>query len=341
MSAIRPPTPPTEALSLPEMLRIMDVATEMRRQRETVEKEFAIDETKQILREKLLQTNSITGERVTESEVDTAIDSYFNTLYTYREPAASVAVTLAHFYVRRIQLAISAALIIVVAGAGWWMLHSASRRFTQTVRTTRPSPPTESRPSESRTRESTVASSLDTSIQSLSEQIRAVAREDAVIEELNLWQKEIDVAREQSNSTTLKSISDRMTQLLNRLESDYEVRISSEPNQRSGFTRYFVENNVKHPAYYLIVSAKDDQGRLIRRTIRNTEKNQSFDVDQWAEQVPKEVYDRIGGDKKADGILNETLFAVKQRGHRDEEVRIHGADGKPLEKLGQITDWKD
>ena len=77
----------------------------------------------------------------------------------------------------------------------------------------------------------------------------------------------------------------------------------------------------------------------MRRSIESSETRKTSFIDSWAEQVPKEVYDRIAADKKADGILNETLFSVKKRGFRDEEIRIEGADGKPLTRLGQITEW--
>ncbi|MBC8115887.1 MAG: hypothetical protein H7062_15990, partial [Candidatus Saccharimonas sp.] len=58
-----------------------------------------------------------------------------------------------------------------------------------------------------------------------------------------------------------------------------------------------------------------------------------------AERVPQEVYDRIKADKKADGVLNETLFAVKQRGYQNEEMKLVGPDNQPLSRLGQITKW--
>ncbi|MBM4078044.1 MAG: hypothetical protein FJ267_20635, partial [Planctomycetes bacterium] len=73
-------------MSLQEMLRVMDVATELRQQRESVEREFAVDETKRILRERLLKANELTGEKLTEADVDAAIDRYFQTLYTYSDP---------------------------------------------------------------------------------------------------------------------------------------------------------------------------------------------------------------------------------------------------------------
>ena len=137
MLEISQPGSKSESLSLSEMLRIMDVATEMRSRRETVEKEFAIDETKRLLREKLLQTTEITGERVTPAEVDSAIESYFSTLYTYREPKGSFAVTLANLYVRRAHLAIVIVLALTLAGTGWWLMHMAATKFSRPARSGR------------------------------------------------------------------------------------------------------------------------------------------------------------------------------------------------------------
>ena len=116
----------------------------------------------------------------------------------------------------------------------------------------------------------------------------------------------------------------------------YEVRILADPDQRSGFTRYFKD---EIPAYYLIVYAKNEKGEIIRRTIENAETHQSLTVDRWAEQVPKDVYDRIADDKKSDGILNETLFAIKEPGKRDEEIRLKGSDEKPISRMAELTTW--
>ena len=99
-------------LSLNEMLRVMDVATELRKQRESVEKELAIDETRQMLRERLLAATRITGERVSETEVDTAIAQYYSTLYTFREPPASLDLRLAQAYVRRGQIGVTLVLML-------------------------------------------------------------------------------------------------------------------------------------------------------------------------------------------------------------------------------------
>jgi hypothetical protein len=316
-----PTSPPkTESLSLSEMMRIMDVATEIRHQRETVEKEFAVDETRRLLREKLLQTTAITGERVTEAEVDAAIESYFSTLYTYQEPKGSLALMLARFYVRRGQFAMISLLVLTLVGTGWWTVRIARTRFSPIARATRQSV--------------RIEKAINLSLAS----IRAVARDPAVIDDVNNLEQEAKVAREQLDTDQLASLENRLSQLSARLNEAYEVRILADPQERSGFTQT-PDDQPDGKAYYLIVSAKNDRGEVIRHTIDDSQVLKPITVDRWAEQVPKAVYDRIAADKKADGILNETLFAVKRRGYPAEEIRLPDADGNPLNRLGQIAKW--
>lgn len=311
-----------EPLSLPEMLRIMDVATEMRSRRETVEKEFAIEETKRLLREKLLQTTAITGERVTEAEVDAAIESYFSTLYTFREPTGSWEVMLARFYVRRGHLLVVVLLAGILLLTGWWMLRIASTRYSPAARLTRQ------------------IGRLETSFKSSLARAQALAREASVQEELTQLNQEATVAAAQQDQETLMTVNRKVTELVNRLNEAYEVRILADPKQKSGFDRIFEQGNERRPAYYLIVYARNELGQTVRRRIENAETHQFADVERWAEQVPKPVYDRLKEDKRADGVLSETLFAVKQRGYRNEEVRLLGTDGKPIERGAQITAWE-
>jgi hypothetical protein len=89
----------------------------------------------------------------------------------------------------------------------------------------------------------------------------------------------------------------------------------------------------------LIVEARTSDGTALKRRVHNIETGKDKEVTKWAERVPKEVYDRLARDKKEDGVLNETTFAVKRRGEAEEQVTMPGADGKPLTRLGQITEW--
>ena len=85
--------------------------------------------------------------------------------------------------------------------------------------------------------------------------------------------------------------------------------------------------------------ARGKDSRVIQRKIRNQEKGRSAVVARWAERVPRDVFERLAADKKADGILNETLFAVKREGYLDEEIKLLGEDGQPITRDGQITEW--
>jgi hypothetical protein len=236
---------------------------------------------------------------------------------------AGFAATVMGPAVQQVELMMAATILLAVAGTGWWLLHSASVSFSRTVRSARQRMP------------------IDSSVNSLAERIRAVAHEARIADELNQLQRRADTAKRQFNLTELKAIAEKMTKLLDRLTTAYEVHLSSDSEGRRGFVRNSEDGPDAQPACYLIVCAKDDQGQTIRRRIRDTTTNVLADVDQWAEQVPKAVYDRIIDAKSTDRESSETVFAIKQRGYQDEEVRLTGPDEKPLRRLGQLAKWSD
>ena len=90
-----------DAPALNEMLRIMDVATAARRQSELIEQQFDVTKAREVLREKLLSSSSVTGEQLTPEQVDAAIEWYYRNLYAFREPPPSWSLTFAHLYVDR------------------------------------------------------------------------------------------------------------------------------------------------------------------------------------------------------------------------------------------------
>ncbi|QEG35061.1 DUF6384 family protein [Bythopirellula goksoeyrii] len=88
-------------LSLEELLRIMDVATTLRKEHDVVEEQLNLDQIKVRLRERLLEAAKVTGERVTAEQIDTAIENYYDKLHTFEEPKWSFSVLMAQIYVRR------------------------------------------------------------------------------------------------------------------------------------------------------------------------------------------------------------------------------------------------
>ena len=114
---------PGEDLTIEETLRVMDVAREMRDQRETAEVMFRREGVRGKLREKLLQQARMSGDNVTEAEIDAAIDQYLSTLHTYQDPKPGFKNFLAHCWVWRGRIMAGLATVGAIAAAGgFWFL---------------------------------------------------------------------------------------------------------------------------------------------------------------------------------------------------------------------------
>jgi hypothetical protein len=228
-------------------------------------------------------------------------------------------VTLAHSAVRQGRMAIITAMVLTLAGTSWWLIHTTAIKFSRTARSGRQ------------------VVQLGASITSYSMRVRAAVRDAAVSNELDQWLRDVKVARQQLDTVTLAIINGRLSKLVAQLNEAYEVRVVSDPEPASRLVRMLVDEQRKTSGYYLIVSARNAQDQTVPRAIPGVVTNESTLVDYWAEQVPKEVYDRVMQNRDSDGNLNETLFAVKRRGFRDEDIRLHGPDGKPLARRAQIA----
>ncbi|MGB0761154.1 MAG: DUF6384 family protein [Rubripirellula sp.] len=112
---------PEESLSLQETLRVMDVAREMRDQRETAEEMFRRDDLRTQLRDKLVRTARMSGDNVTEEEIELAIEQFFESVHSYQDPQPGMKSLLAHCWVWRGRLALAAAALTTVLGGLWFM----------------------------------------------------------------------------------------------------------------------------------------------------------------------------------------------------------------------------
>ncbi|MGI9430390.1 MAG: DUF6384 family protein [Bythopirellula sp.] len=94
-------TAPPQKLTLEQTLRIMDVATTLRKEQAVVQQQLNLEETKAMLRRRLLDAAKITGEKLTEEQVDIAIEHYYDKLHVFEQPEWSLELTMAHLYVMR------------------------------------------------------------------------------------------------------------------------------------------------------------------------------------------------------------------------------------------------
>jgi len=100
-------------LTLSETLRVLEVARGMQQERAQAEVALARTEIRAVMRKRLLDAAAITGDRMSEADVDAAIEQYFSTQHAYQDPPSSFSVFLAHVYVRRSSLAMMLGAVLV------------------------------------------------------------------------------------------------------------------------------------------------------------------------------------------------------------------------------------
>ena len=322
----RTETPRPDSLSVPEMLRIMDVATALRQGRELVDEQLNATQLKERLRERMLAAAKVTGEDVTPEEVDVAIRQYYASLHTFREPAMSVRVALAQLWVSRFEILRACTALAAGVLICWLFFSPVATFFSGPARAHRQ------------------VAKLADEVARRSTIVRSITRDPKVGPELDRLAAEADALKIRDDAKGLAALRDSVAAMEEKLGEAYSVvavpQDTVSGRNKNTVVRYPPDSKGKTiKAYYLFVQAKGFDGKPIPRRIRSVEDASEEVVATWAEQVPEAVYDRLARDKREDGVLNETAFAVKRKGELDEEVTMPGADGKPLARMGRITKW--
>lgn len=356
------PLVPTADASMDDMLRIMDVATALRRQRETAEAQLDVATAKVRLRERLLATAAAAGEPVTAAEVDAAIEEYFRRQHEYRDPPRSWASVWAHLWVMRGSLLVMFCVLSIATVGVVFLAQSVASSFTRSpeqpkTEIPRPvfsTPPTQTSPVPH-------VAPLPTPSAPVPAQVPAPVR-DTNAELAALWasferdaaaatalaadddarrrvQRVVTLAASANTAgdlVRLRSAVGDLGALMQRLDQEYVVTIVSRQGEQSGVDRY---QNGKLSGYYAIVEAIAPNGSKLSQSIKNAETGNTDSVTKWGELVPDEVWNRIVADKKADGVVDDAEFARKVRGSYAETTTILDGLGKPLGRGRQITRW--
>lgn len=298
----------------------MDVASALRREREVAVRELAIDETRARLRQRLRAAADESGDPVTDAEIEVAIDHYFESQFEFAAPRRGWRVLVAHAWVRR--RAITASLLVVATlSLGIWRLFLS-----------------ESAPLSGAARQARAVASAWETVPGVLTRARTLAADDPARAEVESLAGELEAVHARGNIAGIQSGAARLASLLARLADEYVVRVVSRPGERSGMDAYYEDaHGSRISGYYLIVE-QIGQSRPRQRAVFDAELQAERRVRKWGEQVPKAVYDRIAADKQADGIVDDAIFARKERGHLDEVIVMTGPDGStPLPRGRQIT----
>ena len=160
---------------------------------------------------------------------------------------------------------------------------------------------------------------------------RGMDAEPGAAAELATIGKSVEEALSASDWQRAGQLVQRMGNLLDRLDRQYELRIVTRGNVQSGVWRHpNRDRSVRN--YYIIVEAVDPDGKRLRLTVESEEDQRTRKVRSFGIRVPKPVYEQVKRDKLDNGIIDNTLFGKKRRGRLEPEYEFEVAGGR-------ITRW--
>ena len=300
------PPRPESLPSVEELVRVLDVAGEVRRRQERLEKLWDRDAARSELRETLAETARLSGEPLDEAGADAAVDWYYDRLHRFRDPPAGLRTRLWRMYAGRGPWLAGAGGLLLAAAAAWWWL--------------RPEPPPDL---------SDVRDRLDRAIA----EVRPLAGGDPRFA-ADAWAADAQRYAEAGNEAALERLADQAEGVARQLKAAYDVRvlrlwdIADEPAGSPA---------LEHPQLggpggpTLILGAFGTDGRPVEIDVADSTTGRTIASPRWGQAVPADAFDRLADSADESGRpLKPTLFAVKRAGEFDWDVRLTDSEGQPL-----------
>mgnify|MGYP001811973450 FL=1 len=304
---------PVPAPKLDDLMLAMDVVDTLRHEQNLVERELDQSSRDKVLKRRLREIYQGQGLEVSDRILDEGIEALRESRFTYERKGSTFKRRLAMLWVRRTFVGSILAALLLVGGlllGNWWWQSSSARQDAEATRIE-------------------LTETLPKELETAATEARAEARTDEAKEAVEALEAEaasaisrLDAARARQAIANLKVMREDLTLTYNlvivqRGQSAVETTPDYNPNARN---------------YYLIVEAIAPDGSKLSRSITNEETGQKETVDVWAVRVPQQTYLDVRDDKLDDGIIQERVIGMKQRGAL-----------KPVYSMpvsgGSITNW--
>jgi hypothetical protein len=283
--------PQTAAPPLDEVMLAMDVVDTLRHQQVLVERELNEDQRDKQLIKRLREIYAAQGIEVTDHVLTEGLAALKEERFAYQPPKLRFGVRLARIYVSRDRwlkpLAVGLALL-AAAVLAYVLLVSGPAKLR--------------------------LASLPAAIDVQRQAIVAASRVPEAAQSAERLAAEGKEAVREGDAAEAERIVERLAALRADLEREYELRIFSRPNERSGVIRT-PDLNPNATNYYIIVEPVAPDGSVLTLPVTSEEDGQTRPASAWGLRVEKDVYDRIAADKQDDGIIQNRRFGVKRRGY--------------------------
>lgn len=293
------PTPsptlnPAPKQPLDDVMLAMDVVDTLRRKSRLVEQELDVAGREQDLKARLRKIYAAQGIEVTDAILDEGVAALKEDRFVYKPPPDSFGLTLARVYVSRGawgKWLLGALAALAIGLIAWQLLVVAPRN------------------------------ALPIDLETLHAEVVKLAVNDSADQQADDLFASARKALRDGDAAHARALYRELTQMRDRLEASYRIRVVNRPGERSGVWRVPDVNQAARN-YYIIVEAIGPNGRNLRVPIENEETGKIEQVDQWGVRVDERVFNRVGADKQDDGIIQQDIFGRKSPGRLEPEYEV-------------------
>ncbi len=283
---------------LEDLMVAMDVVDTVRHRDLIIDRELDSGGRRQRLLARLRKIYEAQGIEVSDAALAAGVHALEEDRFQYVPTAKSFSAKLARIYVRRSRW-LKPVLGVLALGALIWVVWYATVGLP----------------------EARLLELLPTKIASTHTRINAVSNSDEATQRANGLLGQARQAIAEKEIQDAENLHGQMRSLLRDLETSYEVRIVSRPNEISGVWRV-PDVNAGARNFYLIVEAVTPAGKIIPVSIKNEEDGRIRSKSLWGLRVGEEVFEAVVADKRDDGIIQDNIVGTKQVGELDPEYRV-------------------
>ena len=336
----------TERIDLNDVMLTMDVADTLRYQEQLIERELSVVDADRAMIDKVRRMYESQGIKVSDRIIAEAVAALREERFTYKPPDKNAKTGLARLYVNRgfwsKAVLITLALFFCAVMAYQWFVAGPAKRSqaqaTQSLETTwesfQKSRPVAAIAAEGQKRYTAAKKALAKG------ETKTVSAKVKELEQLTLLPRQLETSLKQSLYTAKEKrardiannyyeegraaltrgnigiaakAGENLAELENVLQTEYQLKIVSRPNESSGAVR-MPPNNPSAQNYYIIVEAMTADGEKITLPITSEEDGKKQSVSRWGFRVSRDDYERVRRDKMDDGIIQDNRFGLKKRG---------------------------
>lgn len=283
---------------LEDLMVAMDVVDTVRHRDLIIDRELDSGGRRQRLLARLRQIYEAQGLEVSDAALTAGVDALEEDRFQYVPTAKSFSASLARIYVRRSGW-LKPVLGILALGLLIWVVWFATVGLPEARR----------------------LEILPTKIASAHTRINAVSTSDEATQRASGLFGQARQAIAEKEIRDAENLLEQMRSLLSDLETSYEIRIVSRPNEISGVWRV-PDVNPDARNFYLIVEAVTPAGNIIPVSVKNEEDGRVQGTSMWGLRVSESVYEAVVADKRDDGIIQDDIVGTKQVGELDPEYRV-------------------